>query len=110
MKTLHTVHPYSLNERTKFMNKDSSIRKLFPLLPRFHECFIDSRTRSTTIIHDLSSDIEIFFDFLKKFHLKYRSNESRNILESFEKRKLKLLGSQAQNLKYKDFKKNDLIP
>ena len=84
------------------MNKDSSIGKLFPLLPRFHECFIDSRTRSTTIIHDLSSDIEIFFDFLKKFHLKYRSNESRNIL--------KLLGSQAQNLKYKDFKKNDLIP
>ena len=30
MKTLHTVYPYSLNQKTKFMNEDSRKRILFP--------------------------------------------------------------------------------
>ena len=30
MKTLRTVYPYSLNQKTKFMNEDSRKRILFP--------------------------------------------------------------------------------
>ena len=45
--------------------------------------------------HDLPSDIEIFFNFLKKCSLKYRSNECRKLLKSFKKRELKFLGRQA---------------
>ena len=33
MKTLRTIYPYGLNERTKFMNKDFPVGKLFPSLP-----------------------------------------------------------------------------
>ena len=44
-KTLRTVHPYGLNARTKFMNKDNPVRKLFPPLPRYGERFVETRTR-----------------------------------------------------------------
>ena len=47
MKTPRTVYPFGLNERTKFMNKDSPIGKPFPLPPRYGKHFIDSRTRPT---------------------------------------------------------------
>ena len=65
MKTICTVYPYALNDRTKFMNKDSPIGKLFPLLPRYDERFIDTRTQSKLTNHELSSVIDIFFNFLK---------------------------------------------
>ena len=58
MKTLRTVYPYGLNERTKFMNEDI---RLFPPLPRYGERFIDTRTQSKITNHDLSPDTEIFF-------------------------------------------------
>ena len=45
MKKLRSVYPYVLNERTKFMNKDSSIGKLFPPLTSYGERFIDIRAR-----------------------------------------------------------------
>ena len=45
-KTLCTVYPYGLNERTKFMNKDNLIGRLFPPLPRYGERFVEARTRS----------------------------------------------------------------
>ena len=38
MKTLRTVYPYVLNERTKFMNKDI---RLFPPLQDFSHHFQD---------------------------------------------------------------------
>ena len=47
---------YVLNERTKFMNKDSPIGKVFPPLPRYGQRFIETRTRSKITNHDLSSD------------------------------------------------------
>ena len=53
MKTLRTVYPYGLNKRTKFMNKDSPIGKLFPPLPIYGERFIDTRTQSKITNHDL---------------------------------------------------------
>ena len=105
MKTLHIVYPYGLNAKTKFMNKDSATEKLFPPLPRYAERFIDTRTRSKITTHDLSSDIEFFFNFLKQFPLKHCRNECQKLLEDFKKRKLKLLGSQAQNLQYNNFQK-----
>ena len=63
MKTFRTVYPYDLNERTKFINKDSSIGRLSSRLPGYGERFIDTRTLSKITYHNLSSDIEIFFDF-----------------------------------------------
>ena len=60
MKTLRTVYPYGLNERTKFMNKDI---KLFLPLPRYDERYIETRTESNITNHDLSPAIEIFFKF-----------------------------------------------
>ena len=92
MKTFCTVYYYGQNERTKFMNKDSPIGRLSPPLPRYAEHFIDTRTQSKITNHDLSSDIEIFFNFLKQFLIKYRSNECRELLEIFKKREVKLLG------------------
>ena len=48
---------------------------------------------------------------MKQFPLKYCSNERRKLLESFEKRELKVLELQAQNLQKKIFQKRwlDLI-
>ena len=103
MKTSHIVYRYGLNERIKFMNKDSA--KLFLPLPRYDERFIDIKTRSKITTHDLSFDIEIFFNFLKQFLFKYRSNKCQMLLKSFKKRKLNLLGSHAQKLQYKNFQK-----
>ena len=50
MKTLRTVYPYGLNEKTKFMNKNSHKRRFFP---RYSERFIDTKTRSKITNHDL---------------------------------------------------------
>ena len=91
MKILRTVYPYDLNERTKSMNKDGPIGKIFPPLARYGEQFVDIRTRSKINNHDLSSDIEIFFNFLKQLPPNYRSTECRKLMESFKKRELKLL-------------------
>ena len=65
--------PYGLNGRTKCMNKDSPIRELFL------EQFIDTRRQSKITNHDLSSGIEILFNSLKQFCLKYRKNECRKL-------------------------------
>ena len=100
-----SVYTYSLNKRTKFINKDSPIGRLFPPLPRYGEQFLDNRTQPTIINYVLSSDVKIFFNFQKPFPLKYCSNKSRKLLESFKKTELKLLGRQAQNIQYNKFKK-----
>ena len=55
------------------MNKDSPIRELFL------EQFIDTRRQSKITNHDLSSGIEILFNSLKQFCLKYRNNECRKL-------------------------------
>ena len=98
MKILHTVCPYGLNERTKFMNKFT-----FSPLPRYGERFIDTRTWSRITNHDLSSDIEIRFNLLKHFTVKYCNSECRKLLESFKNTELKLLRRRAQNLQYNNF-------
>ena len=57
MKTLRTVYPYGLNDRTKLMNNNLPIGKLFPSLPRHGTKFNGHHTRSTTkyTIPDLDS-------------------------------------------------------
>ena len=85
MKSRRTIYSYGLNERAKFMNKNSPRSKIFPVLLRCGECFVDTRTGPKITNHDLSSDIEIFFNFLKQFSIKYRSNECRKLLERKEK-------------------------
>ena len=64
MKALRTVYYYGLNERTKYMNKESHIGRLFqPLLPRYGDRFIDTKSGSKITNYDLSSDNESFFNF-----------------------------------------------
>ena len=65
-----TIYPYGLNERSKFINKDSPKRKLFPTLRKNGQRFINTRARSKITSYDLSSDMEIIFSFLKQFPLK----------------------------------------
>ena len=74
-------------------------------MERYGERFIDTRTRSKIINQRLSSESEIFINFLKQFSLKCRSKEWRNLPESFNKRELKLLGYQAQNSQYSNLHK-----
>ena len=65
IKTLRTVYLYVITERIKFTNENRHTGKLFPPIPRYDECFIDTRTQSKITNHNLSSDIEIFFNFSK---------------------------------------------
>ena len=44
MKTLRTIYPYEVNEKTKVMNKNVPVGKLFPPLPRDRERFLSGRT------------------------------------------------------------------
>ena len=55
--------------------------------------------------HDLSSEVENSFNFLKQFFLKYRNNGFRKLLESFKKEKRKSLEHQAQHLEHNSFQK-----
>ena len=64
MKTLYTVCPYVLNDN-KFINKHTFIGRLSPPLPTYVKRFIDTRTRPKITNHDISSEVEIFFNFLK---------------------------------------------
>ena len=53
MKTFHFVYIYDLNERTKLINKDSPMVKLFTTLSRCGEHGAWSKVNN----HDLSFDI-----------------------------------------------------
>ena len=44
MKTLRTIYPYEVNEKTKVMNKNVPVGKLFPPLSRDRERFLSGRT------------------------------------------------------------------
>ena len=59
------------------------IGKLFPPVPRYGERFIDTRTQSKISDHDLLSEIEISYNFLKQFPLKYCSKKYRKLPGSF---------------------------
>ena len=70
---------------------------------------LSPESRSKITNHELSSDIDIFFSFLKQFLFKYCSNECQKLLESFNKKERKLLGRQARNFRNNYFQKDNLI-
>ena len=113
MKTLRTVYPYGLNEKTKFMNKDGPVGKLFPPLPRYGERFLEKRSRASITNRTISSDIEVFLKYVNTFPVRSRSNECRKLLESLKKKELKNIGLHVQNnlVQYDELKKRwyDLI-
>ena len=74
----------------------------FLQLPRYEERFSDTRTGYKISIDDLSSDIEIFFNFLKHFPLKCRNNGYQKLLEGFGKKEFNY---QTLNSQYKSFQK-----
>ena len=65
MKTLRTVYPYGLNDRTKLMNKMKPVGQLFPPLPRYGTKFVNPRTRSsnTCKISDIDSLVHSIFSY-----------------------------------------------
>ena len=81
------------------------IEKLFPPVPRYGQRFINTRAQSKISDHDLLSDIEISYNFLKQFPLKYCSKEYCKSLENFKEKELKLLERQAQNSQYNSSQK-----
>jgi hypothetical protein len=95
MKTLRTVYPYGLNERTKFMNKDLPTGKLFPSLPRHGTKFIEQRIRTSRNfrIPDLEALINNIFSFEKEI----RSNECRKLLNSLKHPNLRELAVEANS-------------
>ena len=70
---------------------------------------IDTTARSKINNHNLSSDIRIFFNFLKQFSLKYSGNEFRKLLKCFSKTELKPLRHLAPNSKHGNFQKDGLV-
>ena len=79
------------------MNEDNPKGKRFTPLQTYGEHFINTRTWSNRVNHYHLSDTETFFNFLKQFFRTYCSKKCKKLLESFEKRYIKLLGRQAQN-------------
>ena len=88
MKTLQTVYPHGLNEKTKFMNKYVPVDNFFSPMSRYGERFLNVRTRNNIDKRILPSDISAFFNYIKQFPIKSPSNECRKLLESFMKSEL----------------------
>ena len=98
MKTLRTIYPYGLNEKTKDMNKDLPVGKLFPSLPRYGLRFVNQRSRAKNPINqDHLINIHSFLDYIFSLPTFNRGNEVRKILDSLKQTKLKSLASQANN-------------
>ena len=109
----NTLYPYSLNERTKFIetdieivieNRDSTTGKLFSPLPRYGNTLMIPEHGLKQLIMTSYLMLKIF-NFLKQFPLKYQSNELWKLLEIFKKRELNFLGRQAQDVKHNNFQK-----
>jgi len=98
IKTLRTVYPYGLNEKTKFMNKDIPVGKLFPPLPRYKERVINGRTHTQRIRENPLGKLDKFFTHIKSHNFKEQGNECRRLLEGFRKKDLKTLANEADAL------------
>ena len=95
MKRLRTVYPYGLNERTKFMNKDSPIGKLYPSLPRYGAKFVTQRSRTSRISR--IADLDTLVDNIYSFDKEIRSNEFRKLLDSLRHPNLRKLAVEANS-------------
>ena len=95
IKTLRTVYPYGLNQRTKFMSLNKPIGKLFPALPRYGDRFINNRKRP---VHNYNSNplsLDSFLNMINTFDPSSRANEVRKFLESLKKKDLRKLANDA---------------
>ena len=98
MKTLRTVYPYGLNDKTKDMNKEVPVGKLFPSLPRYGPRYIDHRSRTNNILNgNFLLNITSFLDHIHTLPTADRGNQVRKILESLKRGKLKFLAQEASN-------------
>ena len=95
IKTLRTIYPYGLNERTKFMNRDSPIGKLFPPLPRHGAKFVTQRSRTSTISR--IANLDTLIDTTFSFDAEIRSNEYRKLLDSLRHSNLRILAVEANS-------------
>jgi len=96
IKTLRTVYPYGLNDRTKFMNKMSPIGKLFPSLPRHGPKFHNQRTRSST--KSRISDIDSLVHSIFSYPVQSRFNKVRVLLDRLRHSNLRQLAVEATSL------------
>ena len=97
IKTLRTVYPYGLNERTKFMNQDIPIGKLFPALPRYGNKYIEERRRHNRNLNNPLSELNNFTDHINSIDPKYRGNKTRKLLDGFKQKHLKSLAAEAHS-------------
>ena len=95
IKTLRTVYPYGLNDRTKSMNSDVPIGQLFPPLPRHGTKFVDQRTRTHRNSTSSHSDLDAFMQHLESIDITSRSNSCRKILDGFKQKHLRKLAKES---------------
>ena len=97
MKLLRTIYPYGLNDKTRSMNEDKPVGKLFPPLSRHGSRFVDQRNRNPRDPNQ-TLDIDTFFTKINEFDISVRANEFRKLLDSFRQKDLRRLAVEA-NLK-----------
>ena len=95
MKTLRTVYPYGLNDRTKSMNSEIPIGKLFPPLPRHGIKYVDHRTRTHRNSTNSHSDLDILMGQIYSSPIQHQGNTCRKILDGFKQKHLKKLAQEA---------------
>ena len=94
MKTLRTVYPYGLNERTKKMNKFNPVGTLFCKLPRYGERnHITDRSNRNKF-----TNLTIFLTEIEQQNKEERANFLRKKLETTSIKTLRKLAIEATNL------------
>ena len=95
IKTLRTVYPYGLNDRTKSINSDTPVGKLFPPLPRHGNKFVDQRTRTHRNSTQSHSDLDLLLEQINQSPMLERGSTCRKILDSFQQKHLRKLAYEA---------------
>ena len=98
MKTLRTVYPYGLNEKTRFMNVNLPAGKLFPGLPRNSNRYLNGRKRDKSFENSHVENLESFMKYVHNFSPNLKQNECRKVLEGTKKLMLKKLAALAQHI------------
>ena len=93
MKTLRTVYPYGLNDKTKEMSSELPVGKLFKMIPRYGiRNKLEVRTRSGGNPYD---GIDSFLEDIFSKPVDDRANFCRKRIESFNLKTLKKLAVEA---------------
>jgi hypothetical protein len=96
MKTLRTIYPYGLNEKTKQMNRELPIGRLFPPIPRYGHKYLETRSRlNRNVVNQLTS-LDSFMKHILSFPPKSRGNELRKLLNGFKLKHLRSIAGEAR--------------